>query len=205
MTNNLISTNTDNFLKTLITTATAYQNGNKLPAAKEVVDALLAAEKAAKQQKLNYSFNSLMGKWRLCFVTGTKKARQRGGIILGKGIYIPKFVSINISFSSNQETVLDQGEVGNQVKFGAISLELTGPLKYPGKKNLLAFDFTQMKVSLFNRRFYHQKIRSGKSEAEDFYSQSIGKQAFFAFFLMTENLIAARGRGGGLAIWIREN
>ena len=33
----------------------------------------------------------------------------------------------------------------------------------------------------------------------------IAKLPFFAFFLITENLIAARGRGGGLALWIKDN
>ncbi|MEJ1935807.1 hypothetical protein WDZ92_36905, partial [Nostoc sp. NIES-2111] len=76
--------------------------------------------------------------------------------------------------------------------------------KYIRKKNLLAFDFTQIYLSLFGRTIYQQKIRSGKVESEDFYNQPIAKQAFFAFFIVTQDFIAARGRGGGLALWIRE-
>ncbi|MBE9256152.1 hypothetical protein IQ228_01760, partial [Dolichospermum sp. LEGE 00246] len=44
-----------------------------------------------------------------------------------------------------------------------------------------------------------------KDEIKDFNEQPIAKLAFFAFFLVTEDMIAARGRGGGLALWIREN
>ncbi len=55
-----------------------------------------------------------------------------------------------------------------------------------------------------NRVVYNQPIRSGKVESEDFYNQPIAKLPFFAFFLVTENFIAARGRGGGLAIWVKE-
>lgn len=84
-------------------------------------------------------------------------------------------------------------------------MKLTGPIKYLGKKNLLAFDFTQMQISLFNWMFVNKQIRSGKVESGNFDNQPIAKLPFFAFFLITENLIAARGRGGGLALWIKDN
>ena len=53
----------------------------------EVVAALLAAEKNAKKTKTRYSFTQLIGKWQLCFITGTKKTRQKAGIVLGAGRY----------------------------------------------------------------------------------------------------------------------
>jgi len=37
----------------------------------------------------------------------------------------------------------------------------------------------------------------------NFYDQPIAKLPFFAFFLVTEDFIAARGRGGGLALGLR--
>lgn len=205
MSTDLTSTKTNNFINTLSQAAVAYrEQGNKRPQPDIIVNALLQAEKSAKQQRLNYDFDSLIGKWRLCFATGTKKAKERGGIILGKGWYVPQLVKIYISFSHAPTEDSSIGKVTNQVQLGSLLLQLTGPAKYLGKKNLLAFDFTQMSLSLFGRTIYQQNIRSGKVQSEDFYNQPIAKQAFFAFFLVTEDLIAARGRGGGLAIWIRE-
>ncbi|WP_414569925.1 hypothetical protein [Nostoc sp. CCY 9925] len=196
---------TSDFVTVLSQAAAAYR-GQKAtrPTAEILVNALLQAEKTAKQQRLNYGFESLVGKWRLCFATGTKKVRERGGIVLGKGLYVPKFVAIYISFSANLERGLGKGEIGNQVELFPLLLKLTGPMQYTGKKNLLAFDFNYMFISLFGRVVYNRKIRSGKVESEDFYSQPIAKLPFFAFFLVTEDFIAARGRGGGLALWIRE-
>ncbi|MEA5551049.1 hypothetical protein VB713_08665 [Anabaena cylindrica UHCC 0172] len=205
MTTDLTSSITSDFTSILLQTAIAYREGNKPPTAEVVVNALLEAEKAAKQQRLNYTFDSLIGKWRLCFATGTKKVRKRGGIILSKGFYVPKLVKIHLAFSNTEEQVLGRGEICNQVQLGSILLKLTGPSQYLGKKNLLAFDFNQMQISLFNRLLYNQPIRSGKAQIDDFYNQSIAKLPFFAFFLVTADFIAARGRGGGLAIWIRED
>jgi len=80
---------------------------------------------------------------------------------------------------------------------------LTGPAQYLGKKNLLAFGFTHIQLCLFGRAIFSRELRGGKATAIDFYHQSIAKLPFFAFFLITEDLIAARGRGGGLALWVR--
>ncbi|MEA5514698.1 hypothetical protein [Nodularia sp. UHCC 0506] len=194
------------FTSTLLQVVAAYRGqGSARPTSETVVNALLQAEKAAKQQRLTYPLESLLGKWQLCFATGTKKARQRGGIILGKGLYVPKFVAVQISFSATLDQNATKGDIGNQVQLGPLLLQLTGPAQYLGKKNLLAFDFNYLLLSLFGRMVYNQPIRSGKVQTEDFYDQSIAKLPFFAFFLVTEDCIAARGRGGGLALWIREN
>ncbi len=181
------------------TTVLAAATSNSRPSAEALVNALLTAEKTAKQQRLTYPLSSLVGEWRLCFATGTRKVQKRGGIVLGKGFYLPKFVPAKISF---QTSALGT-EIGNSVQIGSILLQLTGPAKYQDQKNLLAFDFTNLRLSLFGRTLYSGKIRSGKTQV-DFETQPIAKLAFFSFFFITENLIAARGRGGGLALWVKE-
>jgi hypothetical protein len=192
------------YLAVLTRVAMAAESGLTLPKGEEVVKALLEAEKANKQQKVSYEFESIAGQWRLCFVTGAKKSKKKAGIILGKGFYIPKLTFVGIYFNLTDKAKF-RGEIGNQVKIGSLSLQLSGPAQWQNKKNLLAFDFNQALVKLFNTNIYSGGIRGGKSKSEDFYHQSIAKQAFFAFFLVTDDFIAARGRGGGLALWKKEN
>lgn len=194
---------TQDFITLLTQTVSAYK-GQKIerPPAEAIVNALLQAEKAAKLQRLTYPFESILGKWRLCFTTGTKKVKHRRGIKLGNGFYLPKFAAAHISFSPTQDA--DKGEITNSVEFASLRLKLTGPAKYVGKKNLLAFDFTQMQISLFSRTIYNGQIRGGKTSSEDFDNRPLSVLPFFAFFLVTPDLIAARGRGGGLALWIRD-
>ncbi|WP_414586674.1 hypothetical protein [Scytonema sp. PCC 10023] len=207
MTADLTSQALPDFVSVLSLAATAYQGQrNNRPSAEVVVNALLQAEKAAKQQRVTYPFESLVGQWRLCFVTGTRKVRKQAGIVLGKGFYLPKFAPTHISFHTTQasDATSARAEISNSVQLGAVLLKLQGPAQYPGKKNLLAFDFIQMQISLFGRVIYSGQIRGGKGQAVNFYSQPVAKLPFFAFFLVTEDLIAARGRGGGLALWIRE-
>ena len=194
---------------TLAEAASAFRDSTpKRPKAAAVVSALLEAEKAAKQQKLTYPLESLLGNWRLCFVT-TAKAKEQSGIVRGRGWYLPKvFIKAHISFSKPAEMAVENpgaAAIGNQLEVGAFTLKLTGPALYLGKKNILAFDFYQMQLSLFGRVIYSGNFRKGQGEEGDFYQRSIGELAFFSFFMVAEDFIAARGRGGGLALWIRDN
>lgn len=206
MTGDLLSTDQPAYLVTLSSAIAAFRGeASPRPAAAAVVSALLQAEKAAKQQRLTYPFSPLLADWQLCFATGTRKARQRGGILLGRGWYMPKVAKAQISFTGSQmpEAESDNGRITNQACLGPLLVSFTGPCKYLGKKNLLAFDFTQMQISLMGRVLYSGAVRGGKAQTEEFSIQPIAKLPFFAFFLVTEDFIAARGRGGGLALWVR--
>ncbi|MBF2064327.1 MAG: hypothetical protein IGS39_07885 [Calothrix sp. C42_A2020_038] len=202
MSADLTSIPSSDFIADLERAATAFEDKTKTrPQADVIVNALLQAEKTAKQQRLTYSFASLSGTWRLCFATGTR-SQKRGGIVLGKGFYMPKFTPAYISFSTSEASD-NTGEITNQIQLGVLRLKLSGLTQYIGKKNLLAFDFHQMQISLFGRTIYNASVPGAKTQPDNFYNYSVAKLPFFAFFVITEDLIAARGRGGGLALWIK--
>ncbi|WP_377477637.1 MAG: hypothetical protein P2A85_03820 [Microcoleus anatoxicus] len=180
---------------------------NSKPSSSAVVTALLAAEKNSKKTKPRYSFQQLIGHWQLCFITGTKKTRQKGGIVLGAGKYIPQWIAkIQIAYSAapvaQGEDNSEIGRVENSVKVGTMELTLSGPTKFL-PNNILAFDFTRIMVKLLGKTVYQGYIRGGEAREAEFLSLSVGKQAFFAYFLVEDGIIAARGRGGGLALWGR--
>jgi hypothetical protein len=172
------------------------------PAPEAVVEALLMAEKTAKQTKVRHSYPQLLGTWRLGFITGTKRSRQRAGVILGAGRFLPKWVKIQLSYSQ-LESGQERGTVQNSVELGPLVLILTGSTQFWQKTNILAFDFTRMKVSLSGLKLYEGYIRGGRDREARFYEQSVKEQAFFTYFLVENRCIAARGRGGGLALWTR--
>ena len=192
----------DSTIDVLDHAAASLRTKSDRPEAKEVVKALLQAEKAAKQQKLVYPLESLFGQWRLCF-TAPKNAHFKSGVALGKGFYVPQIAPAQISLFPSQN--LGEARITNSVQFGSLQLKLTGPARYLYKKNLLMFDFTQVEILLFNRAIYSGGFRGGKLKDADFYKRSVAKAPFFAFFRVTEDLIAARGRGGGLALWVKES
>lgn len=182
----------------LLTTAIATPN-SPMPAS-AIATALLHLEQQTRQERQQIEQASLLGDWRLFFSTS-------GKIKLGdrrlRGFYWPSWVPAQISFqpasSSDPEAPL---QITNQLSLGLIQLKLSGPAKYQAKKNLLAFDFTQIVVSVAGRSLY-QGTFPGASKGQAFGSLSIGKLPFFAFFAAPGHFIAARGKGGGLAIWVK--
>lgn len=181
------------------------------PAADAVLQTLLVAEKTSKQQKNHYSIADLVGDWRLCWITGTQKTRKRAGIVLGAGRYVPAFVTIQLSYHASSlidempiNSTFEVGTMTNQVQLGLLRLTLSGPAKLLQKNNILAFDFTRILVQLGSLTVYQGMVRGGATSEANFYDASVGKQAFFNYFLVQPNLLAARGRGGGLALWGRQ-
>ncbi|MFQ3615310.1 MAG: hypothetical protein SNJ50_01255, partial [Cyanobacteriota bacterium] len=143
----------------------------------------------------------LLGQWRLCFATATRKARRRS-LRLGPGFYWPQFVPAQISFASDAPAT-NQGTIANQVTLGGLWLRFIGPCRFQPKKNLLAFDFTEMAIGVGDRPLWQRTLRQESAEA--FAARAIAKLPFFAFFQATPQFLAARGRGGGLAIWVKRS
>lgn len=184
------------------------------PSPATVVEALLAAEKQARKNRVSYQFEQLLGTWRLSFITGTKSVRQGAGKVIGAGKYIPSLVDIKLSYLSNSEIDSNAGDncnylIKNQVSLFGQQLCLQGPVKFLPKRNIVAFDFTRIKIKLLGVTVYQGTIRNGRAKEQSFYTDSIQTQAFFSYFWVQAESptvpaqIAARGRGGGLAIWIR--
>lgn len=180
---------------------------NSLPGSPQIVEALLEAEKMSKKQKIRCSFQKLLGTWQLRFITGTKKTRAKAGIVLGSGRYLPKFIKICLTYSdrllAKPPQDIQAGTVENLVQLGGFKLALTGPIKFLPQKNILVFDFTRVSVKLFGLKLYQGYIRGGQVKEQEFYPEKVGKQAFFAYFLIKDSFIAARGKGGGLALWTK--
>lgn len=178
-------------------------SSSKRPTSEAVVEALLEAEKITKQTKEGYKYSQLLGSWSLGFITGTKKVKGKAGVILGAGNFLPFWVKIQLSYSQ-LEAEQEQGRVENSVQVGPLKMILIGPVLFFSKKNILAFDFTQMQLYLSGVRLYKGYIRGGKDRETHFYQQKLKEQAFFTYFLVRDNYIAARGRGGGLALWTKK-
>jgi hypothetical protein len=175
----------------------------KLPYSSQVVNALLKLEKNLKNEQDSSCLSDLAGSWNLRFITGTNKTRKKAGIILGAGKYIPKLIKIKITYKTEPSTV-NIGQVINFVKLAFLELSLTGPIRFLPQKRILAFDFTYLKISVWGLNLYQGYIQNGLQREIKFTEKELKQQAFFKYFVIKDNFIAARGRGGGLALWSRE-
>ncbi|MGB3299099.1 MAG: hypothetical protein WBA76_12580 [Phormidesmis sp.] len=194
----------------VIDSAVRYlQADSDKPMAKDVVSALLAAERQSKQAKRHYQYDQLLGSWRLGFVSGTQKVRPSPSSTPvtkpGKGRFLPRFLSIEITYAQEEATAADDlfGTVENAVTLGPINLQLDGPTRFWPRSNSLGFDFTALQAKLGSLPLYAGSIRGGAERNSIFKTQALKDQAFFTFFTVEADCLAARGKGGGLALWVR--
>jgi hypothetical protein len=184
-----------------VTSATqSFVHHRQLPDSQMLTAALLALERSAKQTRLVLPLESLLGTWRLCFSAG-KKARYQSGQPIGNGFYVPRWVIAQISFTPEHPQQL---AIANELRVGSLQIRFSGPARYQPKKNLLAFDFNYLTIRGGSISLYHGAFKRPKSKEMDFAATAIARLPFFAFFAATQDYIAARGRGGGLAVWVKQ-
>jgi hypothetical protein len=164
------------------------------PATSEVIEALLSTEKSLKKTPVQIPLSAIEGTWQLRFASGAKKTKR--GLKLGKGYYLPRWVYAAISFEAT-------GKIQNQLRLGGLEILFTGPCRAHDKQNIVVFDFTQFQVLLGKKVLYSRSIN--KYPVEEFGTRSIAKLPFFVFLWAGEGSIAARGRGGGLAAWVKSH
>jgi hypothetical protein len=171
------------------------------PGAKQVIQALLDAERQTKQQRQQLSPEALLGTWRLRF-TAPKKSAYKAGQPEGSGFYMPGLAAATLGFSHGNAAD-DPLTIQNQLQIGPLKLRFTGPARFLPKKNLLAFDFVRLQVLISSLCLIDVPLRGRSKKSEIFSATPVGKLPFFAFFAACDRYIAARGRGGGLALWVK--
>ncbi|HIK46506.1 MAG TPA: hypothetical protein IGR64_16750 [Leptolyngbyaceae cyanobacterium M65_K2018_010] len=166
-----------------------------------VTTALLDAERRAKRDRLSLAEQTLLGTWKLRF-TAPKKSAYKAGQPTGQGFYWPAMAPASISFSRSEQTPTAL-TIQNQLQVGPLQLRFSGPAKFLPKKNLLAFDFLRLQLYVGAWRLLNLPIGGKTASPEAFATTPIAQLPFFAFFAATDRYLAARGRGGGLALWVK--
>ena len=85
--------------------------------------------------------------------------------------------------------------IKNSISFGLLNIIFTGSASLKGLRPLLPFCFDNFKINIGNFSIINKSIKKPKEKEMPFFSLiGISK---------VDNWMCARGRGGGLAIWIR--
>lgn len=128
-------------------------------------------------------------RWRLVFTSGTKEVQKAmKGVGQGSGKYFP--------LTAVQRWDASQGQIENGIFLGHLAaLTFSGPYAMKGKK--LSFDFDTLVIRLGPKKFSFKL----KDKITNYVPAP--KDPFFLFFYVSDDLVAARGRGGGVAFWAR--
>ena len=145
---------------------------------------LLELEKQARRTGSGLTASNLEGCWQLNSVwpKGQTEANALNGWLLRR-----IGACLEISTSSDEQL-----QLRNAVSLAALTLQFSGPGELQGRQPLLKFRFERVELMLGKLTLIKRKLPS----PED------GREPFFALISRSaEGWMAARGRGGGLALW----
>lgn len=155
--------------------------------AEEVFEAIRTLEKA-KNRLGESGFEPLLtGDWRLIYTTGTKKTEDD----IGRVNYVP--------ITAVQRFDMEKRFIRNGVYLGPISIEFEGALRWIEERRRLEFDFEDLKFCGISVPLPDWLRSQAGMKSETPYK----KQPAFEFVAVDERVAAARGAGGGVALWLR--
>ena len=156
-------------------------------APEEVFDAIRVLEKAKNRTGDSGFSKYLTGDWRLIYTTGTRKTEDE----VGRINYVP--------ITAVQRFDMEKKFIRNGVYLGPISLEFEGSFRWIEERRRLEFDFEELKICGFSL-----SLPDGlRSMAGMKSSTPYKRQPAFDFVAIDDQIAAARGAGGGVALWAR--
>jgi hypothetical protein len=144
---------------------------------------LLQLEQQARRSGSGVEADALQGCWQLELVW--PKGQQRASAFSG---WLLRGLSARLEIGTDPEDLL----LSNAVNLGAVELRFRGRGRLEGKRPLLLFSFEQLQLSLGGWRLVERTLPAPAPQ----------RMPFFALIHRDPSgWLAARGRGGGLALW----
>ncbi len=154
---------------------------------------LLLLEEVAKKSGSGIEGRSLLGLWNFLLVW--PKGKSNEDLIKST---ILRFFSASLELRLlDQHTEHMPFEIVNSVSFFFFKVQFKGLANLRGKQPLISFYFDRFEITVGSKiLFEHNISKQNESEWPFFSLIAIGK---------SEHWLAARGRGGGLALWLKKS
>jgi len=152
---------------------------------------LINLEKLAKDQGSGIEFESLIGNWK--FVSVWKKDRDDEDHVFSS---LLRVFSANIEFKKEITTNNSpKFSVITSIRFGLLTIELSGSGYLRGKQPLLAFFINLIELKLRSKILLRRCLIGPKAKEE----------LFFTLIALENNgdWLSARGQGGALVLWLK--
>ena len=154
-------------------------------------DQIKNLEKIANKDGSGIQFKDLLSYWKFQYVykKGDTKIDNVSSSILQ---VLSASLKLSKSTGQNDENTF---EISNSIKFGVISINFTGKANLKGTRPLLSFYFEQLIIKFLNITLITKSLKNIDPQ----------KRPFFSLIALGERnkWLCARGKGGGLAIWIK--
>ena len=151
---------------------------------------VLALERRSRSQGSGLTRERLQGRWRLDQLWSQRQTQPQTATAA-----LLRALQATLAISPSPEG--DGLAVLNSVQFGGLQLCFSGEGQLRGRRPLLEFWFTELELRCGNHTLWRQAI-AGPPEPR--------KRPFFALIAREgdgeSSWLLARGRGGGLALWV---
>ena len=146
-------------------------------------------EKNSQKNGSGILYEELLGKWKFQYVWGKESDEIKN---------IPSSILqvLSARLELKRKNIEDQlnFEIRNSINFGLLNIIFIGSAELKGIRPLLTFYFEELKISISNFPIFYKELKKPE----------VKKMPFFSLIgICTKNKwMCARGRGGGLAIWV---
>ena len=147
-------------------------------------------EKNSQKNGSGILYEELLGKWKFQYVWGKESDEIKN---------IPSSILqvLSARLELKRKNIEDQlnFEIRNSINFGLLNIIFIGSAELKGIRPLLTFYFEELKISISNFPIFNKELKKPEDK----------KMPFFSLVGISnkDKWMCARGRGGGLAIWIK--
>ena len=157
------------------------------------LEKLKELEKIARVEGSGIEFDSLLGLWK--FNSVWKQGSDTEDSISSTFLQV---LSASLELKKDKQNPEEEKfTIANSIKFGLLTLRFSGYANLERKQPLLPFSFDCIQIKLASFSILKKSIPAPDQK----------NRPFFALVAIDPNgkWLSARGKGGGLALWIRDN
>ena len=147
-------------------------------------------EKHSQKNGSGIVYKELLGIWKFKYVWGKESDEIKN---------IPSAILqvLSARLELNNKNKKDQliYEIKNSINFGLLKIIFIGNAELKGFRPLLVFYFEEFKISIGNFPIFKKELKKPEDKKMPFFS--------LVGISTKDKWLCARGRGGGLAIWVK--
>ena len=154
------------------------------------IERIKILEKISQKNGSGIIFEELLGIWKFKYVWGKEsdKIKDIPSSIL-------QVLSARLELKSKNKDDQHYFEIKNSINFGLLNIIFIGNAELKGVRPLLTFYFEELKITISNFPILKKELKKPEDKNMPFFSL-IGIST-------KDKWLCARGRGGGLAIWVK--
>ncbi len=156
------------------------------------LDKLKELEKSARVDGSGIEYDSLLGLWKFTSVwkQGSNTEDKISSTLLQ---VLSASLELKVDTQNSEE---EKFTIANEIKFGLLSVRFSGYANLERKQPLLPFYFECIQIKLASLAILKRSLPAPDKK----------KRPFFALIAIDPNgkWLSARGKGGGLALWVNE-